>query len=228
MTELNQPGVTVEIWSRRVSGADDFSLLLAYLDEIEKARYARFKNLTARDSFLVARGYLRHLLGNYLKIPPREVPILSLDHGKPSLPAEIGLYFNLTHSHDLILYAFASEPVGIDIEFTDRKVDFDPVMRRFFSEREREDWRNNSIPSAAEAFFRGWTRKEAFLKATGEGISGLGHTEISFLPNNPKALLKRTDNLNIAEWRFHDFIPEKNYLASVAVKSSNARFVFRN
>jgi len=227
MTETTLPGVTVDIWSRRVSCAEDQCLLLANLNEAEKNRYSRFTNLDAQNSFLIARGFLRQLLGVYLKIRPLEVPILSLEHGKPALPPEYGLFFNITHSQDFVLFAFAKAPVGIDVEFTSRKVDFEPVMRRFFSEKEREDWRRNSVPSAAEAFFRGWTRKEAFLKATGEGISGLGQTEISFAPENPFALAGRTDNLNISEWLFHDFIPDKEYLASVAVKSKDARFIFK-
>lgn len=219
---------TVDIWCRRVSDGQNEELL-NNLNLEEKDRFKRFKNETARKGFLQARGFLRQLLGSYLNMAPAAVPIISLEHGKPALPDDFGLHFNLTHSHDLILYAFARSPVGIDVEFLGRKVDFVPVMRRFFSENEREDWQRNSSPSAAEAFFRGWTRKEAFLKATGEGISGLGITEISFQPHISRALVGRKDNSSASsDWLFHDFAPAENYMASVAVKSPNATFNFRD
>lgn len=219
---------TVDIWCRRVSDRQNEELL-NNLSLEEKDRFKRFKNETARTGFLQARGFLRQLLGSYLNMAPAAVPIISLKHGKPALPDNLGLHFNLTHSHDLILYAFAPSPVGIDVEFLGRKVDFVPVMRRFFSENERADWQRNSTPSAAAAFFRGWTRKEAFLKATGEGISGLGITEISFQPENPRALVSRKDNASASlEWLFHDFAPAESYMAAVAVKSPKATFNFRN
>lgn len=194
--------------------------LVTCLSTEDLARLDRYSNQAAGAMFLAARAALRLLLGQILATAPSEVQIATMEHGKPYLPACPQLFFNISHSRNIALIAIARHPVGIDVEFLRRPVDFAAVMRRFFSEDERYDWQLNSVPNPQAAFFRGWTRKEAILKATGEGIAGLGHTRVSFKPDEPRALKERlNDPSQSVEWLFNDFCPAPDYQAAVALKA---------
>ncbi|HOI92275.1 MAG TPA: 4'-phosphopantetheinyl transferase superfamily protein [Candidatus Rifleibacterium sp.] len=194
--------------------------LKAFLSSEELARLERYSVAAPREMFLAARGALRFLLGQLLDTEPARVTIATHEHGKPFLPGNPGLYFNISHSRTLALIALARHPVGVDVEYLPRHVDFAAVMRRFFSESEREEWSRFSVPSQQHAFFRGWTRKEAILKATGEGIAGLGHTLISFKPDEPRALRERLgDPAQSQNWIFGDFCPAPDYQAAIALQA---------
>lgn len=227
---LDKPAGCVEIWAARASDYPAGSTgLIDCLNADERLRYAKFSNHAARNAFLVARAVLRHLLGSYLKLPPCQIPINTSENGKPFLGESLNLFFNISHSQDMVLLAFSDCQVGVDVEFCNRKVDFDAVMRRFFSQRERQDWQKNSLPTPEIAFFRGWTRKEAILKATGEGIAGLGHTEVGFAPDNNHVLLSRHGQEDASSsWFFHDFSPAEGYQAAVAVNAPEKRIIFKN
>ena len=186
----------------------------------EQTRLNRYGNAAARDMFIAARGGLRLLLARLLNTGAGAIRIATHEHGKPYLPDYPDLHFNISHSRTLALIAIASHPVGVDIEYLRRPVDFAAVLRRFFSSDERRDWQNHATPTPAEAFFRGWTRKEAILKATGEGIAGLGHTVVSFKPDEPRALLSRLqDPAEAQKWLFKDFCPATDYQAAVALQA---------
>ncbi len=190
------------------------------LSSEDTTRLERYTNAVARSMFLASRGALRFLLGQMLATSPAKVEIATHEHGKPYLPAHPELFFNISHSRDIALIAFAREAVGIDVEYAGRQVDYAAVMRRFFSESERQEWAKYSQPTPQQAFFRGWTRKEAVLKATGEGIAGLGHTVISFRPDEPRALHARLGEQSQGQdWLFQDFSPATGYQAAVALQA---------
>ncbi len=200
--------------------AENQAQLATFLSSEDLARLNRYSNQAARDMFLAARGAVRLLLGQILHTDPAKVEIATMEHGKPYLPAFPQLFFNISHSRNLALIAIARHPVGVDIEFLRRPVDFAAVMRRFFSDEERSDWELYGVPTPQQAFFRGWTRKEAILKATGEGIAGLGHTRVSFKPEEPRALKERlNDPLQSQHWLFSDFCPAPDYQAAVALQA---------
>jgi len=148
--------------------------LEATLSEDERQRSARIRGDTPRKRFVRARGALRGLLARYLDAPPQSIEFVQGPHGKPALAesAESDLRFNLSHSGDQALLAFAcGQEVGVDIEQVSSARDTTAIARRFFAMQEAEALR--AIPEAARpaAFFRCWVRKEACLKALGVGIS---------------------------------------------------------
>jgi 4'-phosphopantetheinyl transferase len=147
--------------------------LSGLLDGGERMRAARFRFRRDATRFVVARGWLRHLLGGYLDMPPGQVEIRYGSHGKPSLAGsnQTDLRFNVSHTHDTMLVAVArGREVGVDIERLDEKADVS-VAGHFFSKREVNALARLSARDRPEAFLRCWTRKEAFVKACGQGLS---------------------------------------------------------
>jgi len=134
------------------------------------------------------------LLGHYLELTAEQIVFHYHSNGKPMVANHLeakGIQFNLSHVDDLALYAFARErPVGIDIENLSRSIDFEPLARRFFSAREVEALLGVAKPLRKLAFLNCWTRKEAFVKATAEGLSRpLDQFEVSLVPGEPARLL---------------------------------------
>jgi 4'-phosphopantetheinyl transferase len=138
----------------------------------EQARADRYATPRLRRRFIVARGILRRLLAGYLSIEARDIVFGYGDKGKPFLPGAAALAFNLSHAEDLAIYAIASDrEVGIDIESTERDVDIDGMARTAFSPSECEALAALAPDARRAAFFRVWTRKEAYIKARGNGFS---------------------------------------------------------
>jgi 4'-phosphopantetheinyl transferase len=136
-------------------------------DRSEAAAYA---SATARNRFLAARARLRLVLSACTGVPGAKLEFRRGRHGKPALAAE-RIHFNISHSRDRLLIAVShAGPVGVDIEHM-REIDAGWLARNWFSEREYREW--TAMPASARhaAFFHGWTRKEAFIKATGLGLA---------------------------------------------------------
>jgi 4'-phosphopantetheinyl transferase len=163
------------VWavSLRVS-PETLRRLLATLspDEIERAE--RFHFDLDRQRFIAGRGFLRGILGYYLGAEPAEIEFQYGSNGKPALAgrlAGIGLLFNVAHCESLALVAVnRNSMVGVDVERVRPLPDADDLAARFFSPRERAVYHKSPDGKRPAAFFNIWTRKEAWLKATGEGI----------------------------------------------------------
>lgn len=142
-------------------------------DEQAKAEHFRF----ARDGnrFIAARGILRALLSGYLNLEPGAIRFRYDEGGKPRLIEEFGkggLRFNLSHSEGLALFAFTRDrEVGVDIEYRQEIPEMDQIVEHFFSERERALFGSLPENRKKDSFFSWWTRKEAFIKAIGTGLS---------------------------------------------------------
>jgi 4'-phosphopantetheinyl transferase len=149
--------------------------LESHLSDDERSRAARFRFDRDRTRFVCARGLLRRLLGAELDLPPHRIRFDYGAHGKPSLAAEqatSGVCFNLSHSEGLGLFVLArNRAVGADLEQVRSVRDGRAVAERFFAEDERAALDGLSGDDWSRAFFRCWTRKEAFVKAVGEGLS---------------------------------------------------------
>lgn len=173
--ELNDD--EVHVWLVNAGAADcPQDLLATSLSTDEKERAARFKFVKDRRLYVAAHGALRSLLADYLGVAAGEIHFVSGSYGKPALPSPLaagGLEFNLSHSHEVALVAFARQrAVGVDVEFVKRKFSFDELARRFFTTKEVAALFELPQPLQREAFFKCWTSKEAFLKAKGTGLSG--------------------------------------------------------
>lgn len=195
----------------------------------ERERADRFHFERHRRRFTAARGFLRSILGRYLPIDPGRLEFSYSKRGKPTLaPAspEEHLCFNLSHSHEMALYAVThNRSIGIDIEHIRSNRDVEQLAKRYFSPREYEVISSLHPDQRQEGFYNGWTRKEAYLKATGEGLAGLEEVEVSLAPGKPAALLSIKENRQEAgRWSVcHLSPPVKGYAAALVVKGSSDR-----
>lgn len=182
-------------------------------DEITRAE--RFHFPQHRQRFIAGRGSLRSILGRYLNIKPSEVQFNYQQRGKPVLAetfAESGLEFNLSHSQELGLCAVnCQREIGVDLEYIRPVSDLEALAKRFFLAREYEMLRSLSSNQQQETFFRYWTCKEAYLKATGDGLSQLEEVEVFLTPTEPAKLQISQD------WSLFELAPANNYVAAVAV-----------
>ena len=150
-----------------LSGKACFSLL----EETEKQRAAGVSNRSARHEFVKARALLRLLLSKHTGLPARSLAFATGENGKPVLLGSPGIHFNVSHSDGAALVAIAAAEIGVDIERIDGSVDYAGVAQSVFSRPEIEMLRKASDARRGEVFFTIWTRKEAYLKATGAGFS---------------------------------------------------------
>ena len=213
----------VHIWAASLdSEAESCEELSEILSPDEKERATHLVFPLHRDRFIAARALLRMVLSSYVHHPPQDIEFRYSRHGKPSLAKSCGgdlLQFNLSHSEGLVLYAVTqSRPVGIDIECIRRLNDMGSMVKGFLSESERHQL--YSLPSNQQlrAFFAAWTRKEAYLKAIGAGISeSMQHVEVSLAPETPAKFLKIPCPAGHS-WQLLDLDPASGYVASLAVE----------
>ncbi|MFP4694661.1 MAG: 4'-phosphopantetheinyl transferase family protein [Halothece sp.] len=159
------------------------------LNQEEKERASRFVKKEHQTRFIAGRGVLRYLIGDYLNLEPEKVEFAYLTHGKPLLAKNNSyppLQFNVSHSHHLGLYAFAysDDGIGIDLELIRPISNVVSLAKRFFTEKEASYLESLSPPEQIETFFQFWTAKEAYLKATGEGLVGLDNIEVMISASN--------------------------------------------
>lgn len=165
----------VHVWRAFFSGEkQDESILTA--DELSRAK--RLVRPVDQEKFIFARLVLRRVLSHYLSISPDKIEFSIGEHGKPFVP-DSTVQFNLSHSGDCVLIGVAqAHPIGVDVEHVRPKQDCLALAKRFFTPLEFEAIQSSEKP--VESFYRCWTRKEAFLKATGLGLTfGLSNFEVS-------------------------------------------------
>jgi len=193
------------------------------LSKEELRRANRFRFETYRERFIAARGILRTLLAPYLKCAPDKLDFSYGPKGKPALADEFsgsGLFFNLAHSEELALIAITRlSPIGIDIEKIRPMSDLDELVERFFSVRESALFQKLPDEQKNPAFFNLWTRKEAWLKATGEGIGDLlNRVEVTFLPGEHAQFLSLPQNSgSISDWTLRPLEPSNSFVGAVAL-----------
>jgi 4'-phosphopantetheinyl transferase len=203
--------------------------LEATLSPEERARASRFIFPRDRDRFIVARGMLRAILARYAGIEPARLQFRYSARGKPSLVPGVGdpdLRFNLSHSQGLALYALArGRELGIDLEWIRPGVADELIAERFFAPREAASLRSLPPSQQAEAFFACWTRKEAYIKAKGEGLYlALQEFEVSLLPGEPAALLNtRGDPAEAARWSLYSLAPGPGFTGALAAEGARCR-----
>ncbi len=161
-------------WAELDRTLAEFDALEATLSPQERTRAARFVFERDRHRFACARGILRSILSRYLGVPPASLIIEYGPHGKPFLPgqrAADGLEFNLSHSGGIAALALVrGAAIGVDIERLDREIEIDRIASRQFAPAEAAGLARLEGAMRVRAFFAVWTRKEAFLKAVGEGL----------------------------------------------------------
>lgn len=190
-------------------------------DELERADRYRFPHDGNR--YALARHILRRLLGLYLNTPPDSLQFAYNDHGKPRLPADCDIEFNMSHSHALALFAFTrAGAIGVDVEYVRRKTDIKGIGERFFSPREADTLFGLPDDEQTAAFFRCWTQKEAYVKAKGLGVTmGLDTFDVSLLPGEPAQLLRTDDPDEAGAWLLAALELGPDYEAAIAVRRTD-------
>jgi 4'-phosphopantetheinyl transferase len=217
----------IHLWQATLNDrlADSLKHLLS-ADEISRAD--RFHFARDRNHFIAARGLLRTLLAVYLETKADELRFSYADKGKPYLEesARGGIHFNLAHSHGQALYAFSTgRQLGVDLEFIREELAYERIAERFFSAREVE--RLRTIPAALrkQAFFNCWTRKEAYIKARGEGLSmPLDEFDVSLAPGEPAALLRNyKEPEEVDRWRMRSIALHTGHVAALVAEGHDWR-----
>jgi 4'-phosphopantetheinyl transferase len=199
-------------------------------DEIERAR--RYKFARDRRRFVAARAFLRRTLAGYVSATPRELIFAYGRSGKPELPPVSNgetVAFNLSHAGDLALLAVTRDRrVGVDVEYIDELPDLHAVASRFFSARENAALNEFPANSRVVGFYRCWTRKEAFLKALGDGLAHpLDAFDVSLDMAAPRLLRVRDDPDAGTHWQLYHLDPEQGYLGAMALEGGRAAVVWR-
>ncbi|MDT7543434.1 MAG: 4-phosphopantetheinyl transferase [Acidobacteriota bacterium] len=194
-----------------------------FLSADEMLRADKFHFRRDRDHFVAARGALRDILGGYVGLAPGLLRFSYERYGKPALSRETGdelLRFNLSHSHGLALCAVTrGREVGIDLELIREDSSGMEIAERFFSPREVSALRALPPSARTSAFFDCWTRKEAYIKALGEGLTHpLQGFTVSLTPGEPAALLCADDPLEAGRWSLFELFPGAAYRAALAVE----------
>ena len=220
----------VHVWSADLDRIPE-GLLREPLSADEQERGRRFHFERDRRRFVATRGLLRRLLGRYLGLDPCRLRFGYGPRGKPFLAGEDELRFNVSHSGGLALLAFArGREVGVDVERERPVPEAEDIARRYFSPREEAELRRLREGEWTAAFFRCWTRKEAFIKATGDGLSrSLDAFDVTLAPGEPARLL-RVEGEPEAARRFwiEDVSPAPGFAGALAVEGSQARVVRRS
>jgi 4'-phosphopantetheinyl transferase len=194
-------------------------------DELERA--ARFHFPEHRRRYTVARGVLRDILGRYLAVPPAALAFSYSAYGKPALAQQFeatGERFNISHSHEMALFAVTcGREIGVDIEYLGRQVRAEEIAEHFFSAHERAVLRRLPTTAKHEAFLNCWTRKEAYIKAHGEGLSlPLDQFDVSLAPGDPAALLATYhEPQEVLRWSLCALRPAPGYVAALAVEGQS-------
>jgi 4'-phosphopantetheinyl transferase len=216
----------VHVWATR---ADEFKVAAVWgnLSRAEQDRASQFRSDAARTEFIVARGALRSIASKYLGVSPQAVRLTNGQHGKPELVPNHGgkVRFNISHSQGLILQAFSHREVGVDVEFIWPDVSLTDVSATMFSAAEILFLSQSSPSEQRRDFFRCWTRKEAFVKALGEGLSDrIRRVEIVSFHGDLVPFISGTPAGS--QWSITDLEVGSAFVAAVAIAGRNCSFRF--
>lgn len=195
------------------------------LSSEERQRAAKYYFVKDREHFIVARGVLRGILGRYLGVRPERIRFSYNRFGKPSLNIRTDdnlLRFNVSHSRGIALYALTwGHEIGLDIEYMRQDIASLEIARNFFSPFEVSVL--SALPASLQpaAFFNCWTRKEAYIKAIGTGLSqSLQQFTVSMIPGEPARLLRTINPEETQRWSLIDLSPHPDYKAALVVEGT--------
>ncbi|WAC41141.1 4'-phosphopantetheinyl transferase family protein [Pedobacter sp. SL55] len=215
---VEQPLATDKTHIFRISVDNYFPKIKRQLAEVlsdrEQEKAGRMFIQKDKERYVVSKFCLRTILSFCLKTAPHEIDFIFHDHKKPTVN---GIEFNISHTGDYVLIAISPKPVGIDVEYLNREFDFKSILDITFSKNEIEFIGNKDIDPTN--FYVMWTRKEALLKASGEGVSDNLHL-IECLEEH----LEREKEV----FKMRTFMIEENYVASIATTLDQKELMFWN
>lgn len=205
------------------------SRLAQLLSSDEQERASRFIFEKDQRHFTVGRGVLKQILARYLALAPPQIGLTYGPHGKPTLDESCQISFNLSHSHGLAVYAVSRRrKIGIDLEKVRPLEDMVNLARRFFSRAEFEAFSSLSATDQQAGFFSGWTRKEAYVKAMGNGLLHPLHDfDVVLTPGRPAELLYvKNDPDAPKRWSLSTMQPAHDYIGALCVEGYDYRVSF--
>ncbi len=214
----------VHVWSALLDVQEDLlQVLLQTLDAGERLRADRFYFEMDRTRFIASHGLLRTILGSYMNVAPGKVQFSYNSQGKPYLEETFQgkkLQFNMSHSHEIALFAVAfNRQVGVDLEHIYLFAETDSLADLVLSQREKAAWRKYPANHRLETLFRYWTCKEAFVKATGEGLSlPLEKIHISLKPDQTKLMSINRSLREASRWSLQELYPVPDFAAAIVVE----------
>lgn len=188
-------------------------------EEQQKANLFKFEK--DRSCYIIARAVLRILLGNYLAKPPESIVFKTIKNGKPFVYNSKDVQFNISHSKNCILLGFVKKhQIGIDVEYTKRPIEVELIAKSFFAEEEVNNLLALDKCYQNEAFYNCWTRKEAFIKALGDGLAFPLNEFVVSLDCEKTAILLNTkwNEKEKENWTLEAIQVQKNYTAAMAIK----------
>ena len=221
-TPLKLRADEVHVWLATLDDYPADSLRLLLSDD-ELARATRFHFDKDRNHYTVTRGLLRKLLAAYLSLPAGGLRFSYAEKGKPALEESqrSSLNFNLAHSHGMAVYAFSrNREVGVDLEFIREDLADEKIAERFFSPSEIDALAKLPADLRKQAFFNCWTRKEAYIKARGEGLSmPLNEFDVSLRPGEEAALLRNhKEPGEVRRWSMQSISVPAGYVAALVAE----------
>jgi 4'-phosphopantetheinyl transferase len=226
-TVMSIAGGTVQVVSVRLNSEWSATGELAQcLSDDERFRARRFVFERDRYRFVVGRAHLRKFLASRLGIQPDAVEFVYGRHGKPALSRRFAaseLHFNVAHSEDVAVYAFSRKrEIGVDVEAVREMKDADEIASRFFSQSEYDTYRALDRYEKAFGFFSCWTRKEAFIKAIGDGLCfPLDCFDVSLTPGVPATILRIGDSPGVdCGWSLESFSPVPGFIGAIVARNA--------
>ena len=217
----------IHVWQVNLDQPENnWENIFEILSTDEKERASRFHFEKDKRRFTVARGILRQILGRYLNEKPHKIQFEYSPYGKPRFGSESGfgdLKFNLSHSEDLGLVAITqNRNIGIDLERIRQDLYTEEIAARFFCENERNSLEKLCKTEKNARFFQYWTRKEAFLKCMGKGLSfPMENCDVSLTAGKEFSSLKIQNE--ISGWQVKDLFPYIGYAAAIVIEGENSR-----
>ena len=209
------------MWSGRIAAEEDcFLALFKSLSQDETERAARLHFDRDRRSFIICRGLLRSILAGYLGLNPAQILFEYGAQGKPSLQNR-AMCFSVSHSEERVLYALCKNcELGVDLEYVRELPDAEILAQRFFAPSEYIEFCGTTPAARTRAFFCCWTRKEAYIKATGRGLSlPLDSFQVPILPDQPAQLRITTrPNEYLSGWSLRHLDPSPGYVGALAAQ----------
>lgn len=200
----------IHVWHAALDRANP---RIEILSEAEKDRAARFVKASDSERYINAHVALRRILARYVASSPAQIEFQTNAYGKPALAEPSEIQFNLAHSHNSALIAVAQTfPVGVDIEWVRHNFDAMDLAHHFFAPREIE-----RVRAAPERFFEIWTRKEAFIKAIGMGVSFALH-DFDVCEERVR-VYTNCEGISSETWLGQTFYPAANYIAAVVTNA---------
>jgi 4'-phosphopantetheinyl transferase len=225
--EIRLESGQLHLWAAALNEFVDGAAKLGdLLSSAEQSRAQKFKFAEDRARYVIRRGLLRLILSRYLAQLPSAIEFQQGPHGKPELRSEIAgtpMFFNTSHSAQVAVFAITSScPVGVDVERILEIPEIEAIARRFFPTRETQVLMTLPPDSRLKAFYACWTRKEAFLKATGKGIAeSLATVEVTLAPEDqPEVLSVAGDPRAREEWQLQPFSPATGYVGCAAYRNA--------